>query len=467
MAAARPTIQYSTRVLAQQRLSSLTVGDLVRNFERRGDAATRLGYAKVLHREVPLRLARRVVGLAEGLPTAVTRDASFRALMDGHEQLLSTLTSFPYPTTPMEEREFTSFHRNLRRVYGQSFRFLHQSLKAGGTLQADEIVNTESALDAFFSSRITVRLMIDQLHLLNAPLLAPGTASTDKGVFDGEIRVEDVLQSVCDSIGTQLPPALGVNRLSVKSGDASAIFHVPGHVKSVVTSMLCNAVYKVGRARAAVAAANAAGGDVDLPAPMDVTLQCLKLDKGRVLVQIEDESGLMGKKEVGRVGEQQQGQTGQEVVVRDEAAVAALGESDFFRYTNRADSGGPLGAEANTLDDPILQAASRRLNSGELTSHSANNGLGLKTMAGLPQGWTMTTLGPRLQVPSGVGMEEAGAGDGGTGAAATAFLADSGAMGLPVARCLARHFRGDVMLGGDAGATMLLRLDSIDESFAL
>lgn len=64
-------------------------------------------------------------------------------------------------------------------------------------------------------------------------------------------------------------------------------------------------------------------------------------------------------------------------------------------------------------------------------------------------------------------MEEAGADDGGTGAAAAAFLADSGAMGLPVARCVARHFRGDVMQGGDAGATMLLRLDSIDESFAL
>ena len=76
----RPIVQYSTRVLAQQQPTSLTVGDLVANFQARSNAATRLRYAKVLHREVPLRLARRMVGLADCLPDAIACQPSFRTV---------------------------------------------------------------------------------------------------------------------------------------------------------------------------------------------------------------------------------------------------------------------------------------------------------------------------------------------------------------------------------------------------
>eukprot|EP00946_MAST-07B_sp_MAST-7B-sp1_P000488 g488.t1 len=431
-------IQYSTRVLAQQRLSSVTVGDLVAHFRARGDPTARLAYAKVLHREVPLRLARRVVGLAEGVPESVSHHPSFRALVDGHQQLVSTLTSFPYPRTPMEGSEFTSLHRNLRRVYGQSFRYLHQSLEGSDVLE-DQVVDTERAVDAFFASRISVRLMVDQLHLLNAPPSLPGNESSDLGVFDEKINVDDIIKSVCGNV--RLPPELGVKGISVKSGDISNIFHVPGHVKSIVSSMLRNTVYEVGKARAA---AHAVGRGGDLPAPADVSVQCLKIDEGRVLVQMDDNSGLLGKQET-------------------QGLQTDLG-GDLFRYINRAQDGGPLGAEADSLDDPILQASSRRLNSGKLTSHSANDGFGLKQI-GLPEGWTMTALGPRMLATAG--KQEGGGVEGVRRQVKNAFLSNTETMGLPVARCLARHFRGDVMLGGDAGSTMMMRLDNIDRSFAL
>ena len=177
----------------------MTVGDLVAHFKARGDPTARLAYAKALHREVPLRLARRVVGLAEGVPESVSRHPSFQALVDGHQQLVSTLTSFPYPRTPMDAHEFTSLHRNLRRVYGQSFRYLHQSLEGSNVLE-DQVVDTERAVDAFFTSRVSVRLMVDQLHLLNAPPSLPGSESSDFGVFDEKINVSEVIESVCDNV---------------------------------------------------------------------------------------------------------------------------------------------------------------------------------------------------------------------------------------------------------------------------
>ena len=77
----------------------------------------------------------------------------------------------------------------------------------------------------------------------------------------------------------------------------------------------------------------------------------------------------------------------------------------------------------------------------------------------------MTALGPRMRVSAG--GDEGGGVEGVRRRVKNAFPSDTGTMGLPVARCLARHFRGDVMLGGDAGSTMMMRLDNINESFAL
>ena len=47
--------------------------------------ATRIAYAQRLHRDVPVRLARRVVGLAEGLPPAVHAHPAFGQLVQQHD----------------------------------------------------------------------------------------------------------------------------------------------------------------------------------------------------------------------------------------------------------------------------------------------------------------------------------------------------------------------------------------------
>lgn len=434
-------INRATRLLAQQPLAATTVGDLCTHFARRADpaGATRVAYAQRLHRDVPIRLARRVVGLLEGLPTSVRMHPAFTQLIQQHETLLASLQRFPYPKDSHTASEFTAFHRNLRRVHGQSFVQLNAALVAlpadGEGQETDEVTE---ALDAFFASRITVRMLIDQLHLLYVRQdQLPAAGAADFGVFSGNVNVGEVLREVCDAV--QPDPALGLRSVQVVPGDDAELFHVPGHVRSVVSALVQNAV------EAVCAKHSGCGDDKDNEGGRggEVTLRCLKISDGRVEVQINDNGpGVGGPEEV----------------------------AELFRYSKRARA---LGAETNALDDPILMAASRRLNQGLLTGHSPNRGT-QQAMAGIPAGWAMTPLGPRMV---GSGGSRGGHNNASRAEAVAALPTASSFVGLPVARCLARTFWGDILIrtvreagkadGAPSGTETTLRLDSVDWDFQL
>ena len=101
-------------------------------------------------------------------------------------------------------------------------------------------------------------------------------------------------------------------------------------------SMLCNAIHEIAQARKKSAATDSCAA----LEPAHLTLQCLKMDEGRILLQVQDGSGMMIM-------------DSNSESIDSEASEATERSWDpiIFRYTGRKNHA--FGAESNTLDDPF------------------------------------------------------------------------------------------------------------------
>ncbi|CEG48513.1 mitochondrial pyruvate dehydrogenase kinase [Plasmopara halstedii] len=212
--------------------------------------------AQLLHHEVPIRIARRIVDL-ENLPDELPQAAPIVSL---REQLLDSfdrLISCPLPVNLASEHEFMELHRNLRKQHASMHGNIAQAVQA---LDYEPQGLSES-LDDFYNSRIGIRMLVDQHVAAQAPRVG----------FSGIVNDETSPVQIARDIVRKVRP-LWLDRLQgdklpeiIVSGNENATYrYIPQHIEIILSEVLKNAV------RNSVMGAKKAGAQS--PSPVNVLI---------------------------------------------------------------------------------------------------------------------------------------------------------------------------------------------------
>uniref|UniRef100_A0AAV1T6M0 Protein-serine/threonine kinase n=1 Tax=Peronospora matthiolae TaxID=2874970 RepID=A0AAV1T6M0_9STRA len=234
--------------------------------------------AQLLHREVPIRISRRIVDL-ENLPDELPQAKPIVSL---REQLLSSfdqLMSCPLPANLAGERDFMELHRKIRKEHAT----MHGNIAEAVQALKYEPQGLSESLDHFYNSRIGIRMLVDQ-HL---------AAQTPKPGFTGIVHNECSPMAIAQEIALKVRPmwqeSLDGEQLPaiIVSGDEQATYrYVSEHVEIILTEVLKNAVLN------SVAAAKRAG--IGSPPPVNVLVSG---GLHGMCVKVSDLGGGMTRKE--------------------------------------------------------------------------------------------------------------------------------------------------------------------------
>lgn len=133
-------------------------------FGRRPTPKKLLLAAQLMHRELAIRLAHRVVEL-QALPYGLSAMRSVRRVRELYENSFADIVMYPRPEKEgEEERRFTELLRHIRDRHADVVRQIAcgvLELKQSCGMGADDI-QISSFLDRFYTSRIGIRVLISQ-----------------------------------------------------------------------------------------------------------------------------------------------------------------------------------------------------------------------------------------------------------------------------------------------------------------
>ncbi|CAI5730466.1 unnamed protein product [Peronospora destructor] len=190
--------------------------------------------AQLLHREVPIRIARRIVDL-ENLPDELPQAKPIVSL---REQLLCSfhqLMSCPLPANLSDEREFINLHRRIRQKHGT----MHGNIAEAVQALEHEPQGLSESLDNFYNSRIGIRMLVDQHIASQTP--KPGFT----GVVNDECSPVKIAQEIVDKVRPLWQKSLDGELLPniIVSGDEKATYrYIPQHIGIILTEVFKNAV---------------------------------------------------------------------------------------------------------------------------------------------------------------------------------------------------------------------------------
>ncbi|TYZ64678.1 hypothetical protein PybrP1_006366 [[Pythium] brassicae (nom. inval.)] len=191
--------------------------------------------AQLLHREVPIRLARRIVDL-ENLPDELPDAPSIVKL---REQLLASfdeLISHPLPRSLESEREFVAIHRRLRVEHAT----MHAEVAAAINGLSYAPQGLDEALDDFYNSRIGIRTLVDQHIAAQEPV--PGFTGIVADKCSPVQIAKDVVAKASPVWAASLPDGQQLPAFHVE-GDASAVYrYIPQHIELIFSEVFKNAV---------------------------------------------------------------------------------------------------------------------------------------------------------------------------------------------------------------------------------
>ncbi|KAE8906033.1 hypothetical protein PF005_g16287 [Phytophthora fragariae] len=201
---------------------------------REANAPAIVTSAQLLHREVPIRIARRIVDL-ENLPDELPRAEPIVSL---REQLLSTfdqLVTCPLPANLAGERAFLELHRKIRREHAS----MHGNIAEAVQALEYEPQGLSDSLDNFYNSRISNRLLVDQHVAAQTPTLG------FSGIVNDECSPVKIARDIVHKVRPLWTESLSGEQLPeiVVTGDEDANYrYVPQHIEIILTEVLKNAV---------------------------------------------------------------------------------------------------------------------------------------------------------------------------------------------------------------------------------
>ncbi|CAN6981734.1 unnamed protein product [Brassica oleracea var. botrytis] len=199
--------------------------------------------AQFLHKELPIRIARRAIEL-ETLPYGLSEKPAVLKVRDWYVESFRNMRAFPEIKDTADEKEFTQMikavkvrHNNVVPMMALGVNQLKKGMKLYEKL--DEI---HQFLDRFYLSRIGIRMLIGQhveLHNPNPPLHTVGYIHTKMSPMEVARNASEDARSICfREYGSA--PEINIY------GDPSFTFpYVPTHLHLMVYELVKNSLRAV------------------------------------------------------------------------------------------------------------------------------------------------------------------------------------------------------------------------------
>ncbi|XP_054793057.1 pyruvate dehydrogenase (acetyl-transferring) kinase, mitochondrial isoform X2 [Prosopis cineraria] len=139
--------------------------------------------AQFLHKELPIRIARRAIEL-ERLPYGLSQKPAVLKVRDWYLDSFRDVRSFPEIKNMNDEKEFTEMIKAIKVRHNNVVPAMAlgvQQLKKGmdPKIVYEDLDDIQQFLDRFYMSRIGIRMLIGYIHTKMSPMEVARTASED------------------------------------------------------------------------------------------------------------------------------------------------------------------------------------------------------------------------------------------------------------------------------------------------
>lgn len=202
--------------------------------------------AQFLHKELPIRLAKRVTELGT-LPYGLSDMPSVQLVKNAYTQSFTDIVTCAPPEDKKSEEHFTDVlefilkrHENTVPTMARGVLELKNTLGVNGSNGIDAIVNCpflQDFLDRFYVSRIGMRMLMSQHIALHS--------STEGyvGVIDSQCCVSNVARAAADDADMICERHLGFTPPIIIDGNRNLEFrYVPGHLYHLVFEVVKNSI---------------------------------------------------------------------------------------------------------------------------------------------------------------------------------------------------------------------------------
>lgn len=215
-------------------------------FGRNVNPSTLLIGAQFLHKELPIRLAKRVTELGT-LPYGLSDMPSVKLVKETYMESFKDIVTCPDPVDEKTENQFADVlslilkrHENTVPTMARGVLELKTTFGVNGSNGIDAIVNCpflQDFLDRFYVSRIGMRMLMSQhiaLHTHNEGYV---------GVIDSRCCVSDVARAAADDADMICERHLGFTPTIIIDGNKNLEFrYVPGHLYHLIFEVVKNSI---------------------------------------------------------------------------------------------------------------------------------------------------------------------------------------------------------------------------------
>lgn len=219
---------------ASELVHQLASDEQARHKWKKDNEARIVESAQLLHREVPIRLARRIVDL-ENLPNGLPDAPSIVKLRQNLLKSFEEMIDFPQPRSLDDDAQFIAMHQRIRAEHGS----MHSNLSEALRDLKHEPEGLSELLDDFYYSRIGIRMLVDQHISAQNPV--PGFS----GIIADACSPMEVAKNVVEKVRPLWQAKLAEHQLPEFhiTGQLHATYrYIPSHTEIILSEVLKNAV---------------------------------------------------------------------------------------------------------------------------------------------------------------------------------------------------------------------------------
>lgn len=193
--------------------------------------------AQLLHREIPIRLAKRI-GRLSNFPDGFSDSIYIKRAQQQLFSSIHQLSHFPFPKDSDIERSFMLLHSTTRAKHQNMFVSLSKAMVEFNNAGKNESPALTAALDEYHASRLQNRMLVDHHFALH----------TDRDGWHGIVELEcnpsNVVRNVIADIAKHTNNVHGrCPTLSYMNGSNKTLTYIPSQLHFMVGELLKNAVH--------------------------------------------------------------------------------------------------------------------------------------------------------------------------------------------------------------------------------
>lgn len=204
--------------------------------------------AQFLQKELPVRIARRVIEL-ENLPYGLSEKPAILKVRDWYLDSFQDLRSFSHIKSKTDELEFTKMikmikvrHNNVVPMVALGIQQLKKGLGSARGFYYEDLDEIHQFLDRFYMSRIGIRMLIGQHVALHEPNPAPNII----GYIHKKVSPVEVCRDASEDARAACLREYGSSPDVLVYGDPKFTFpYVPSHLQLMIFELVKNSLRAV------------------------------------------------------------------------------------------------------------------------------------------------------------------------------------------------------------------------------